>query len=126
MKQKDFSKKRNKNGDSEGYVGKSEFNNGIDYKKNQNTYLDDCVDNYHKQKKSDNETNWYNPRRDREPNGELQVVLNGNVVTILKQQIKTNQKRQNRKYSDQETYAMSNNISGPKFSDIPCPQFLNI
>ena len=48
MKQKDFSKKRNKNIDSEGYFGKTELNNGIDYKKNNNPYLDDCVDNQNK------------------------------------------------------------------------------
>ncbi|CAD8050348.1 unnamed protein product [Paramecium primaurelia] len=125
MQQKEYSKKRNKYSDSEGYFQKT--SNGIGYKNNYNPYLDESVENYNnKYSKSDYELNWYNGKKDREPNGQLQVVLNGNIVMILKQQIKTNQKRQNRKYSDQETYAMSNSISGPKFSDIPCPNFLNI
>ncbi|CAD8052636.1 unnamed protein product [Paramecium sonneborni] len=128
MCQREYQKKRGKNIDSEGYSLKTDQkqNNGIEYKKLYNLYLDECVDYYNKQRKSDYEMNWQYSKKDREPIGELQVVLNGKVITILKQQIKTNGKRQNRKNSDQEIYAMSNSISGPKFNDIPCPQFLNI
>lgn len=33
--------------------------------------------------------NWHTTRRDRELNGELQVVMNGNIVMIFKQQMKS-------------------------------------
>ncbi|CAD8048034.1 unnamed protein product [Paramecium sonneborni] len=127
MQQIDYQKKRGKNVNSEGYSLRMDQNqnNGNNQQGNCNSQLDNCVDYQNKQGKTDYEMNWQYLKKDREPIGELQVVLNGNVVTILKQQIKSNGKRQNRKYSDQETYAMSNNILGPKFNDIPCPQFLN-
>lgn len=67
MQQKEYSKKRNKNVDSEGYFQKTD--NGIGYKNNYNPYLDECVENYNKYRKSDYEMNWYNGKKDREPNG---------------------------------------------------------
>ncbi|CAD8045214.1 unnamed protein product [Paramecium primaurelia] len=57
----------------------------------------------------------------KEPCGELQVVLNGEVIQVISQ---TRSRRKSRKFSDQENYAMSNFIAGPKCLDIPCPQFL--
>ncbi|CAD8147553.1 unnamed protein product [Paramecium octaurelia] len=57
----------------------------------------------------------------KEPCGELQVVLDGDVIQVISQ---TRNRRKSRKFSDQETYAMSNFIAGPKCLDIPCPQFL--
>ncbi|CAK91474.1 unnamed protein product (macronuclear) [Paramecium tetraurelia] len=57
----------------------------------------------------------------KEPCGELQVVLDGGLIQVISQ---TRSRRKSRKFSDQETYAMSNFIAGPKCLDIPCPQFL--
>ncbi|CAD8157187.1 unnamed protein product [Paramecium pentaurelia] len=57
----------------------------------------------------------------KEPCGELQVVLNGDLIQVISQ---TKSRKKSRKFSDQETYAMSNFIAGPKCQEIPCPQFL--
>ncbi|CAD8069030.1 unnamed protein product [Paramecium sonneborni] len=57
----------------------------------------------------------------KEPCGELSVVLNGDLIQVISQ---TKNRKKSRKFSDQETYAMSNFIAGPKSQDIPCPQFI--
>ncbi|CAK76334.1 unnamed protein product (macronuclear) [Paramecium tetraurelia] len=57
----------------------------------------------------------------KEPCGELQVVLNGDLIQVISQ---TKSRKKSRKFSDQETYAMSNFIAGPKCQEIPCPKFL--
>ncbi|CAD8159524.1 unnamed protein product [Paramecium octaurelia] len=57
----------------------------------------------------------------KEPCGELQVILNGDLIQVISQ---TKSRKKSRKFSDQETYAMSNFIAGPKCQEIPCPQFL--
>ncbi|CAD8065206.1 unnamed protein product [Paramecium sonneborni] len=63
---------------------------------------------------------YYYPKG-KEPCGELQVILNGDLIQVISQ---TKNRTKSRKFSDQETYAMSNFIAGPKCLEIPLPQFL--